>query len=181
MISTGELRKGLTMIYGGDLMRIVEFQHVKQGRGSAYVRLTLRNVRTGATVNTTVQAGEQSQLPATDWQYDLGGVEAVWRPQGDGKPWSGWLPHLDLHVAQALTQASVDHDDFWARSRQPGELLLRTTLDLKDMLRPAVQPDSRIDHDWPAERVTLTLRSRTAFTIKTAGATSRGTSKPQMV
>jgi elongation factor P len=62
MISTGELRKGLTMIYSGDLMRIVEFQHVKQGRGSAYVRLTLRNVRTGATVNTTVQAGEKFPL-----------------------------------------------------------------------------------------------------------------------
>ena len=62
MISTGELRKGLTIIYSGDLMRIVEFQHVKQGRGSAYVRLTLRNVRTGATVNTTVQAGEKFPL-----------------------------------------------------------------------------------------------------------------------
>jgi elongation factor P len=59
MISTGELKKGLTIIYGGDLMRIVDYQHVKQGRGSAYVRLTLRNVRSGATVNTTVQAGEK--------------------------------------------------------------------------------------------------------------------------
>jgi elongation factor P len=62
MISTGELRKGLTILYSGDLMRIVEFQHVKQGRGSAYVRLTLRNVRSGATVNTTVQAGEKFPL-----------------------------------------------------------------------------------------------------------------------
>ena len=59
MISTGELKKGLTILYDGALMRIVDFQHVKQGRGSAYVRLTLRNVRTGATVNTTVQAGEK--------------------------------------------------------------------------------------------------------------------------
>jgi elongation factor P len=59
MISTGELKKGLTIIYDGGLMRIADFQHVKQGRGSAYVRLTLRNVRTGATVNTTVQAGEK--------------------------------------------------------------------------------------------------------------------------
>ncbi len=59
MVSTGELRKGLTIIRDGELMRIVEFQHVKQGRGSAYVRLTLRNVRTGATVNTTGQAGEK--------------------------------------------------------------------------------------------------------------------------
>ena len=59
MISTGELKKGLTILYDGALMRIVDFQHVKQGRGSAYVRLTLRNIRTGATVNTTVQAGEK--------------------------------------------------------------------------------------------------------------------------
>ena len=59
MISTGDLKKGLTILYDGALMRIVDFQHVKQGRGSAYVRLTLRNVRTGATVNTTVQAGEK--------------------------------------------------------------------------------------------------------------------------
>lgn len=59
MISTGELKKGLTIIYDNNLMRIVDFQHVKQGRGSAYVRLTLRNVRSGATVNTTIQAGEK--------------------------------------------------------------------------------------------------------------------------
>jgi len=72
MISTGELRKGLTIIRDGDLMRIVEFQHVKQGRGSAYVRLTLRNVRSGATVNTTVQAGEKfpiAQLEKKTVQY----------------------------------------------------------------------------------------------------------------
>jgi elongation factor P len=59
MISTGELKKGLTILYDNELMRIADFQHVKQGRGSAYVRLTLRNVRSGATVNTTVQAGEK--------------------------------------------------------------------------------------------------------------------------
>ena len=72
MITTGELKKGLTIIYDGALMRIVEFQHVKQGRGSAYVRLTLRNVRTGATVNTTVQAGEKfptAQLEKKTVQY----------------------------------------------------------------------------------------------------------------
>lgn len=72
MISTGELRKGLTIIRDGELMRIVDFQHVKQGRGSAYVRLTLRNMRSGATVNTTVQAGEKfpvAQLEKKTVQY----------------------------------------------------------------------------------------------------------------
>src|SRR5258706_13282511 len=79
MVSTGELRKGLTIIYDGELMRINDFQHVKQGRGSAYVRLTLRNVRTGATVNTTVQAGEKFQ----DAQLEKKTVQYLYRDGDD--------------------------------------------------------------------------------------------------
>jgi len=59
MITTSELKKGVVLLMEGDLLRIADFQHVKQGRGSAYVRLTLRNVRSGATVTKTVQAGEK--------------------------------------------------------------------------------------------------------------------------
>ena len=72
MISTGELRKGLTIIFDGELMRIVEYNHVKQGRGTAFVRLTLRNVRTGATIIKTVMAGEKfpvAQLETKKVQY----------------------------------------------------------------------------------------------------------------
>src|SRR5918998_4697699 len=59
MISTGELKKGVTILLEGELYRIVEYNHVKQGRGTAFVRLTLRNVRTGATTVKTVMAGER--------------------------------------------------------------------------------------------------------------------------
>lgn len=59
MITTGDLKKGVVLQIDNELMRIADFQHVKQGRGSAYVRLSLRNVRTGATVAKTVQAGEK--------------------------------------------------------------------------------------------------------------------------
>jgi len=72
MISTGELRKGLTIIFDGELMRIVEYNHVKQGRGTAFVRLTLRNVRTGSTTIKTVMAGEKfpvAQLETKKVQY----------------------------------------------------------------------------------------------------------------
>jgi elongation factor P len=72
MVNTGDLRKGLTLIIDGALLKVIDFQHVKQGRGSAYVRLTLRNIRTGATVNTTVQAGEKfdtAQLETKEVQY----------------------------------------------------------------------------------------------------------------
>src|SRR5262249_9917013 len=95
--------------------------------------------------------GELAQVPATDLQYDRCGVEAAWRPKAGEGAWSGWLPHLDVGVARALTRASAGHEELWAKSRQPGELTLRTTLDLRDMLRPAVQPGSRIDYEWPAE------------------------------
>ena len=57
MIDTGDLRKGLTLDWDGRLVKVVEFAHNKQGRGSAQVKLTLRDLRTGSTTTTTVQAG----------------------------------------------------------------------------------------------------------------------------
>jgi elongation factor P len=53
------MRKGITIIMDGELYKIMEYNHVKQGRGTAFVRLTLRNVRTGATTVKTVMAGER--------------------------------------------------------------------------------------------------------------------------
>jgi len=57
MIDTGDLRKGLTMEYDGRLVKVVDFAHNKQGRGSAQVRMTLRDLRTGAITQHSVQAG----------------------------------------------------------------------------------------------------------------------------
>jgi elongation factor P len=62
MIDTGELRKGLIIQHEGELQRIIEYQHVKQGRGSAFVRLTMRNLRTGSTTSQTFQAGSKFPL-----------------------------------------------------------------------------------------------------------------------
>lgn len=59
MISTGELRKGVMIELDGQLLNILEYQHIKMGRGSAQVRLKLRNVRTGSIVERTFQAGEK--------------------------------------------------------------------------------------------------------------------------
>jgi elongation factor P len=57
MIDTGGLRKGLTLDWDGRLVKVIDFAHNKQGRGSAQVRLVLRDLRTGSTTTTTVQAG----------------------------------------------------------------------------------------------------------------------------
>ena len=57
MIDTGDLRKGLTLDWDGRLVKVVDFAHNKQGRGSAQVRLTLRDLRTGSITQHSVQAG----------------------------------------------------------------------------------------------------------------------------
>ncbi|HEY8476017.1 MAG TPA: elongation factor P [Chloroflexota bacterium] len=59
MISTGELRKGVVIEIDGQLCAVLDYQHLKLGRGSAQVRLRLRNVRTNAIFERTVQAGER--------------------------------------------------------------------------------------------------------------------------
>ncbi|MBX9628397.1 MAG: ThuA domain-containing protein [Gemmataceae bacterium] len=98
--------------------------------------------------------GMLPQYPAIDLDFDLSGCEATWTPK-DGPVWTGWLPHPDLQVARELTAGSASHDRLWAAMKEPGQLVLKAQLNLTDMLRPAVQPGSKIDYEWPAEKVTI--------------------------
>ena len=59
MISTGELRKGVVIELDGEIWQILDYHHIKMGRGSAQVRIKLRNVKRGQTVERTFQAGEK--------------------------------------------------------------------------------------------------------------------------
>jgi len=59
MISTSDFHTGLTIELDGDLYTVVEFQHVKPGKGAAFVRSKLKNLRTGATTERTFRAGEK--------------------------------------------------------------------------------------------------------------------------
>ena len=63
MISTGELRKGVTIELDGKLYSILDYEHIKMGRGSAQVRMKLRDVRAGHTIERTFQAGERFPVP----------------------------------------------------------------------------------------------------------------------
>lgn len=69
MIDTGGLRKGITLDYEGRLVKVIEFAHNKQGRGSAQVRLTLRDVRTGSITQHSVQAGTRFQPARLERQH----------------------------------------------------------------------------------------------------------------
>jgi len=66
MISTGEIKRGITIELDRTLYQVVEFQHIKMGRGSAQLRMKLRNVRRGDLIEKTVQAGERFQRARLD-------------------------------------------------------------------------------------------------------------------
>jgi len=57
MVSTNEFKTGMTINYEGNLFQIIEFLHVKPGKGPAFVRTKLRNLRTGAVIDNTFNAG----------------------------------------------------------------------------------------------------------------------------
>ncbi len=59
MISTNDFRTGLTIEMEGDVYQVIDFQHVKPGKGAAFVRSKLRNVRTSAVIEKTFNAGEK--------------------------------------------------------------------------------------------------------------------------
>jgi elongation factor P len=71
-ITTNDLKNGITLNLDNGLFQVVEFQHVKPGKGGAFVRTKLRNVRTGAVLERTFNAGvrvEQAIVERQDMQF----------------------------------------------------------------------------------------------------------------
>jgi len=71
-VSTNDLKNGMTLELAGVLFQVLEFQHVKPGKGGAFVRTKLRNVKTGAVLEKTFNAGVKVGLAIVerkDMQY----------------------------------------------------------------------------------------------------------------
>ena len=66
MISVNDFKTGLTIEVDGELWRVIEFLHVKPGKGSAFVRSKLKNLRTGAVQEKTFRAGEKVEQAQID-------------------------------------------------------------------------------------------------------------------
>lgn len=66
IITTNDLKNGMTLELDDGLFQINDFQHVKPGKGHAFVRTTLKNVRTGAVIDRTFRAGEKVQRATID-------------------------------------------------------------------------------------------------------------------
>ena len=72
MASTNDLKNGMVLNIDGQLWQVVEFQHVKPGKGPAFVRTKLKNVESGKNVDKTFNAGTKVEVETVDkrtWQY----------------------------------------------------------------------------------------------------------------
>jgi len=72
MISAGDFRNGVTIEYDNNIYQIIEFQHVKPGKGAAFVRTKLKNIKSGGMVEKTFRPSEkcpQARIDRKDMQY----------------------------------------------------------------------------------------------------------------
>lgn len=72
MASSGDIRKGLCMVFNNDIYKVIEFLHVKPGKGPAFVRTKLKSVTTGRVVDNTFSAGnkiEEVRVETRKYQF----------------------------------------------------------------------------------------------------------------
>lgn len=77
MVSSNDFKNGMTILYEGKLFKIIEFMHVKPGKGAAFVRTKLRDLRNGGIVDVTFNAAEKIEKAniekiAMQYLYDTG-------------------------------------------------------------------------------------------------------------
>ncbi len=96
MIGVQDLRKGITYIEDNDLWRVLEYEHVKSGRGNATIRVKVRNVRSGSTQSKTYPSGGRVQ----DIRLDHADVQYLYN---DGDLY--YFMDLETHEQPVLTAA----------------------------------------------------------------------------
>ena len=75
MVTAGDFKNGITLEYDGNICQIIEFQHVKPGKGAAFVRTKLRNIISGGIVETSFRPTEKfplARIERKDMQYLYG-------------------------------------------------------------------------------------------------------------
>ena len=75
MVTAGDFKNGITLEYDGNICQVIEFQHVKPGKGAAFVRTKLRNIISGGIVETSFRPTEKfplARIDRKDMQYLYG-------------------------------------------------------------------------------------------------------------
>jgi elongation factor P len=103
-ISTNDLKNGMTLDLPEGLFHVVEFQHVKPGKGGAFVRTTLKNVRTGAVLDRTFRAGEKVEQAVVDKRE----MQFLYR-DGDDFVFMDNTTYDQLHVAPSAIGGAANY------------------------------------------------------------------------
>jgi elongation factor P len=151
-ISTNQFRNGMHVELDGSVWRIVEFQHVKPGKGGAFVRTKLKALDSGAVVDRTFRAGEKfarvhTEVKSVQFMYD-DGSEAHFMDEKSFEQFG--LPHAD--VADALAYLAPSSSvQMLAVDGKPAGIQLPASVELTvTQTEPAVRGDTVTNVSKPA-------------------------------
>jgi elongation factor P len=121
-VSTNQFRNGMHIGLEGSVWRILEFQHVKPGKGGAFVRSRLRNLDSGAVVDKTFRAGEKfprvhTEVKEVQYLYDAG-EEVVFMDTDTYEQFS--LPHASVQDALPYLEPSSSAQILWVDGSPAG-------------------------------------------------------------
>ncbi len=151
-VNTNQFRNGMHIEVDGDVWRIVEFQHVKPGKGGAFVRTKLKALDTGAVVDKTFRAGERfsrvhTEVKTVQYLYD-DGSEAHFM---DAETYDQFgLPHAQVAAALAYLAPSSSVQ-MLAVDGKPAGLQMPASVELTvSRTEPAVRGDTVSNVTKPA-------------------------------
>ena len=151
-VSTNEFRNGMHIELDGQTWRIVEFQHVKPGKGGAFVRTKLKSLDSGSVVDRTFRAGEKFERVRTETKnmqflYDAG-EEVVFMDQDTYEQTA--LPHATVEDALEFMQPSSSVQMLLVDGR-PSGVQLPSSVELKvTQTDPGVKGDTVTNVTKPA-------------------------------
>jgi len=103
-VSTNDLKKGMSLNLSDGLFQVVDFQHVKPGKGGAFVRTTLRNMRNGAQLDKTFRADEKLEQAMIDKRE----MQLLYR-DGDDYVFMDNSTYDQLHVTPTALAAAASY------------------------------------------------------------------------
>jgi elongation factor P len=152
VVSTNQFKNGMHIELEGSVWRILEFQHVKPGKGGAFVRTKLRNLDSGAVVEKTFRAGEKfprvhTEVKEVQYLYDSGD-EVVFMDTETYEQFS--LSHASVEDALPYLEPSSSVQVLWVDGR-PAGLQLPASVELGvSETEPGVKGDTVSNVTKPA-------------------------------
>ena len=152
IVNTNQFRNGMHIEHRGAVWRIVEFQHVKPGKGGAFVRTKLKNLETGAVVDDTFRAGEKfprvhTEVKSVQFLYD-DGTEAHFMDEETFEQFG--LPHAEVANELAFLPPSSSVQ-MLAVDGKPSGIQLPASVELTvAQTEPAVRGDTVTNVTKPA-------------------------------